>query len=187
MYTLCPSTDNICHYRSPAGQPWTLLERYNIDNATFIKVPFPKHNSKFPIHSFFRAVFPKTEEATSDQTLEPVSFLWGRVDDRSVTDYLSKNGDTSLSACPIPVSDQSVVGARYMMNSRGLFDHAKGRSCYVLGRGTNSDRQYTAFAARGIHDSEISAFCRILMQEGVSADTNRNVCPKHCLASPEHP
>ena len=131
VYTLCPSTDNICHYRSPVGQAWTLLERHNIKHATFIKVPFPKHNFTFPRDSFFRAAFPETKEAPSDQTLEPVSFLWGRVDHTAVIDSLSNVGDTSIPGGPIPVSDQSVVGARYMMHPTGLFDHAEGRSCYV--------------------------------------------------------
>ena len=177
----------MCHYRSPVGQNWTLLERYDLDNATFIRVSFPQQNFTFPRDSFFRAAFPETKETPSDQTLEPVSFLWGRVDDKAVIDYLSNIGDTSIPAGPIPVNDQCGVGARYMMHPGGLFDHAKGRSCYVLGRGTNLDRQYTATAARGILGNEICAFCQVLMQEGVSAHTNRNVRPKRCLASPEHP
>ena len=149
-------------------------------------MPFPKHNFTFPRDSFFRAAFPETKEAPSDQTLEPVSFLWGRVDHTAVIDSLSNVGDTSIPGGPIPVSDQSVVGARYMMHPTGLFDHAEGRSCYVLGRGTNSDRQYTATAARGIHDHEIYTFCQVLMQKGVPAHTNRNVRSKRCLASPKH-
>lgn len=182
-------TDHINLYRSCAGQTWTLLERHTIANATCIQVPFPKHNFTFPIHSFFRAAFPNSEEAPSNQTLEPVSLKWGRVDDTAIIDYLSNTplvghaGDKSVPAGPIPVGDLAVVGARYMIHPRGVFDHPKGRSCYVLGRGTQSDRPYTASAARGIHDYEISKFCQILMREGMSVNTDRGVRPKHSLAT----
>lgn len=126
-------------------------------------------NFTFPIHSFFRAAFLNTEEPPYNQTFEPVSLKWGRVGDKAVSDCLSNTplvghmGDKSVPAGPIPVSDLSIVGGRYMIHPRGVFDHPKGRSCYVLGRGTSSDRHYTASAARGIHDYEIGNFCQFLM------------------------
>lgn len=190
-----PATDhkNLC--RSCAGQTWTLLERHSIDNATFVQVPFPKHIFMLPIHSFFRAAFPDSEEAPSNQTLEPMSFYWGRIDDKAILDYLSNTpqvchiGDENIPAGPVPGSYRLADGANYRIHLRGRFYHPQGRSCYVLGRGTDSHRHYTASATTGIHDQAISAFCQILMQEGANTDrsvrrSHEPVQAKHLLAVP---